>query len=80
MSVQITVRLPENAVSFLDQEVERSGQSREAVLSKLLRRAARRQRAERDAAIYATQGEDPDLASFAAWARQNAARVWADLD
>ena len=80
MSVQITVRLPEDAVSFLDQEVKRSGQSREAVLSRLLRREARRQHAEQDATIYATQGEDPDLAFFDAWARQNAARVWADLD
>ena len=80
MSVQITVRLREADVSFLDQEAKRSGQSREVVLNRILRREARRLHAERDAAIYAAHGEDPDLAGFDEWSRRNAARVWADLD
>jgi len=80
MTVQITVRLANDAVSFLDEEAERSSQSRAAVLSRILRREARRQRAERDAAISAAEGEDVELAELATWSTENAAEVWKDLD
>lgn len=65
MSTQIAVRLPDDIVAFLDQEVESgSAPSRAAVVSRALARERRRRAAERDAAIYAALGDDPDLAAF----------------
>ena len=80
MTVQITVRVADDAVRFLDEEAERSATSRAAVLSRILLREARRQRAERDAAIYAADGEDVELAELATWSTLNAGGVWKDLD
>lgn len=62
MSKQIAVRLPDDLVEFLD-EVVASGrfESRAAVVTRELRRFQRRVAAERDAEIYRTLGEDPEL-------------------
>jgi Arc/MetJ-type ribon-helix-helix transcriptional regulator len=69
MSVQIAVRLPDDVVSFVDEQV-RSGAraSRAAVVAHALERERRRVAAERDAAIYAAGGDGPDLDDLAGWA------------
>jgi Arc/MetJ-type ribon-helix-helix transcriptional regulator len=71
MSKQLTVRLADDLVDYIDQEVA-AGQahSRAAVVADAVERARRRQVAERDAAILvaARPGDDDldDLAEFAA--------------
>lgn len=62
MSKQIAVRLPEDIVEFVDSMVEEgAAASRARVVEKALERERRRVGAERDAAIYAEVGEDPDM-------------------
>ena len=67
MTTQITVRLPDEAVAFLDKLVE-SGQekSRAAAVAHALWRERERVLDERDAAIYAKHGEVPDLEQLVA--------------
>lgn len=63
---QITVRLDDSAVALLDDLTKEGlGSSRADALNRLLRRERRRQAALRDAEIYRTQGENPDLAGIA---------------
>ena len=78
MSRQIAVRLPDDLVEFIDQVVQ-SGEaaSRAAVVARAVDRERRRQIAERDAAILARLGPDPDLDQLAAFA---AAKPLPDLD
>ncbi len=70
MSKQIAVRLPDDLVDFVDGIVG-SGRdrSRAAVVTRALERERRRAMAERDAAILAGTGPDPDLAGLAEYAR-----------
>jgi Arc/MetJ-type ribon-helix-helix transcriptional regulator len=65
MSTQIAVRLPDDTVAFLDRLVaERKAASRAEIIMRALERERRRELAERDAAILAESGEDPDLAGL----------------
>lgn len=65
MSMQIAVRLPDDMVRFVDQEVAAGhAPSRAAVIVRALDRERRRELAVHDAAIYAESGEDPDMASM----------------
>lgn len=72
MSVQITVRLPDDLVEFVDDLVSHGDAvSRAAVVSRALDRERRRQVAERDIAILTLTNSDDDddfdgLAKFAA--------------
>jgi antitoxin MazE3 len=69
MSTQIAVRLPDEIVAFLDEEVrEKHAPSRAAVVLRALERERRRQIAARDAAILARVGDDPDMDSLASFA------------
>lgn len=72
MSKQIAVRLADDLVEFLDAAVE-SGEarSRAAVVTRALERDRRRVIAERDAAILARSGPDPDLEGLAEHARRH---------
>ncbi len=65
MTKQITVRLPDELVVFLDELVE-SGrfESRAAVVIRELKRLQRRIVAEKDNAIYRTEGEDPEIVAI----------------
>ncbi len=58
MTIQIAVRLPDELVTYVDQQVQ-SGlvPSRAAAVSRALERERRREIAERDAAIYLARGE-----------------------
>jgi Arc/MetJ-type ribon-helix-helix transcriptional regulator len=68
MSTQITVRLPDDQVEFIDQEVsDGHASSRAAAISRALRREQRRRRAERDLLIMLEFGDDPDLAGLQEW-------------
>jgi Arc/MetJ-type ribon-helix-helix transcriptional regulator len=69
MSRQIAVRLSDDLVEFVD-KVVRSGRerSRAAVVTRALERERRRVIAERDAAILAATGPDPELAGLAEYA------------
>jgi Arc/MetJ-type ribon-helix-helix transcriptional regulator len=65
MSTQIAVRLPDDIVAFLDRLVsEHRAASRAEIITRALERERRREMAERDAAILAESGEDPDLAGL----------------
>ena len=77
MSTQIAVRLPDEIVAFLDDEVrEQRAPSRAEVVLRALERERRRQIAARDAAILARLGADTDMDSLAGFA----AGLPADLD
>lgn len=72
MSKQIAVRLPDDLVDFVDDAVRSgAGRSRAAVVSRALERERRRAVAERDAAILAAAGPDPELTGLA----EHAARL-----
>ncbi|MHB8245430.1 MAG: ribbon-helix-helix domain-containing protein [Acidimicrobiales bacterium] len=70
MSKQLTVRLPDDLVDFIDRRVEEGkAPSRAAAIATAMERERREEVAERDAAILsrATDGDDLDaLAAFAA--------------
>jgi Arc/MetJ-type ribon-helix-helix transcriptional regulator len=71
MGKQLTVRLPDALVEFIDQQVEHGeASSRAAVVAAALDQQRRREIGERDAAILAraaADGDDlDDLAAFAA--------------
>jgi len=66
MSKQIAVRLPDELVDFVDTIVGSGRErSRAAVVARALERERRRVAAERDAAILARAGPDPELAGLA---------------
>jgi antitoxin MazE3 len=69
MSTQIAVRLPDEIVAYLDQQVA-SGDapSRAAVVTRALERERRRGVAERDARIYAAAAGAGELDDLATWA------------
>ncbi|HZQ33015.1 MAG TPA: YlcI/YnfO family protein [Mycobacterium sp.] len=71
MSKQIAVRLPDEVVEFIDQEVRsKHAASRAAFVQRALERERRRLVAARDALILSRQNADPerfdDLAAYAA--------------
>ena len=69
MSKQITVRLPDDQVDFVDQEVsDGNATSRAAAISRALRREQRRRRAERDLLRLLESGDDPELVGLQEWA------------
>ena len=79
MSRQVTVRLPEALVAFIDRQVhDGRAASRAAVVAAAIERERRREIGERDAAILAAAGRDDEgldeLARFAA------GTVFDDLD
>jgi hypothetical protein len=66
MSTQIAVRLPDDIVAFLDNEVSQNhAPSRAAVVLRALEREKRRQIAARDAAILALGDADTEMDSLA---------------
>jgi Arc/MetJ-type ribon-helix-helix transcriptional regulator len=69
MSTQIAVRLSDEIVAYLDQQVA-SGDapSRAAVVTRALEKQRRRDVAERDARIYAGVAGPGELDDLAAWA------------
>lgn len=75
MSTQIAVRLPEDLVAFVDQEV-RAGQasSRAELVTRALRRELRRRRAIED--LQRLAGDDLELAGVT----EHAARTPLDID
>lgn len=65
VSTQITIRLPDDVVAFIDGQVaSKVAPSRAAVVAQAVERERRILAAERDAAIYAQAGDDADLAAF----------------
>jgi Arc/MetJ-type ribon-helix-helix transcriptional regulator len=69
MTVQIAVRLPDEIVAFVDDQVNSgAASSRAAVVTRALEHERRRMAAERDAAIYASLADHGDLDELATWA------------
>ncbi len=69
MTVQIAVRLPDDIVAFVDEQVSSgAAPSRAAVVARALERERRRELAEQDAAIYAEHNGTGDLDELATWA------------
>jgi Arc/MetJ-type ribon-helix-helix transcriptional regulator len=78
MSKQITVRLPDELVEFMDRLVDdNKASSRASVVARAMERERRRELAARDAAILAQHGDYPDLEGLAAAA---GGTVLTDLD
>ena len=66
MTKQITVRLPDDIVSFIDHMVEEGdASSRAAVVSRAVARERRRDLAEQDARILSKSASDDDLDDLA---------------
>ncbi|MBK7822526.1 MAG: antitoxin [Tessaracoccus sp.] len=73
MSIQIAVRLPDDLVRFLDEEVKDGrGTGRAAIVTRALEREQRRRVAERDADILAASSGADDLAGLAEFAASTA--------
>ncbi len=69
MSKQIAVRLPDELVDYIDELVKASEtESRASFLTLAAKRERRRRLGALDAMIYASEGEDPELDGFAAYA------------
>jgi Arc/MetJ-type ribon-helix-helix transcriptional regulator len=69
MSIQIAVRLPDDIVAFVDDQVSSgAAPSRAAVVARALEHERRRAAAERDATIYAAAAHPGGLDELAAWA------------
>jgi Arc/MetJ-type ribon-helix-helix transcriptional regulator len=68
MSKQLTVRLPDELVDFIDRRVVQGATSRAAVIAAAVERERRREVAERDAKILAQVGKDDDFDALAAFA------------
>jgi Arc/MetJ-type ribon-helix-helix transcriptional regulator len=67
MSKQIAIRLADDLVAFVDEQVGAGrGRSRAAVVARALERERRRVAAARDAEILAAPETDDDLAALAA--------------
>lgn len=75
MTTQITIRIPDDLVAFVDQQ----GGSRASVIAHALRHERRRLAAERDAAIYASTEPDPDMTALSAWASAHPPAIDDDL-
>lgn len=76
-STQITARLPSELVEAIDREVAGGAtRSRAAAVTEALKQNQRRKDYERDAYIYATKGENPDLVALS----QHASRTLLDTD
>lgn len=79
MTTQIAVRLPDELVEYIDRQIaEGQTRSRAAFLANAAERERRRQRAERDAEIYASTPSDPDIEEWNTWAESQ--RDWNHLD
>ena len=69
VTIQIAVRLPDDIVAFVDEQVSSgAASSRAVVVARALEHERRRAAAERDAAIYAATAQPGDLDELAAWA------------
>ncbi|MCA0293345.1 MAG: ribbon-helix-helix protein, CopG family [Actinobacteria bacterium] len=81
MSVQMTIRVDDDLAAFVDAQAAARTTSRADVINRAIRGEVRRQRAARDAQIYAST-TDPDLESdaYAAWAAGTAGSAWSELD
>lgn len=68
MTIQITVRLPEEMVAFLDSAVAQGrASSRAALVASALEHEMRRQAAERDAALLRERGSADELDGLVEW-------------
>ena len=69
MTIQIAVRLPDDIVAFVDDQVKSgAAASRAAVVARALEHERRRTAAEHDAVIYAAIARPDDFDSLANWA------------
>ena len=68
MSTQISIRLPDEMVAFLDKAVaEGKAASRASLVGVALEREMRRQAADRDAEILRQQGSADELDALVTW-------------
>ncbi|MCT1716478.1 MAG: ribbon-helix-helix domain-containing protein [Dermabacter sp.] len=73
MTVQISLRLPDDLVEFLDRSVSTgAASSRADIVSVALEREKRRQAALADAAIVNAEGPQDDLDSLVEWTAHHA--------
>lgn len=66
MTTQITIRISDESVAFIDSLVSDGREkSRAAAIDKIVRRQQRRVQSEHDATIYLREGENPEMVAFA---------------
>lgn len=74
MTTQITVRLPDEMVAFLDRSVAAGkAASRATLVASALEREMRRRLAEADAAILRERGAPDDLDALVVWSAEHSA-------
>lgn len=79
MTIQIAVRLPQELVEYIDKQIAAGNtKSRAAFLANAAERERRRQRAERDAEIYASTASDAAIEEWNVWAETR--RDWSHVD
>ena len=72
MSTQIAVRLPDDLMEFVDEQVaDGKAASRADAVKAALKLARRRRANEHDAYIYATTPPDPEIEAFNEWANRH---------
>jgi Arc/MetJ-type ribon-helix-helix transcriptional regulator len=73
MTTQITVRLPDELVTWVDQQVaDGRTRSRASAVERALRHEVRKQLAERDADIYAAMAGREELDDMLVWVNSRA--------
>lgn len=75
MTKQITVRIPDEDLEFVDQMVADGRGSRASLISKAIAAERRRERARIDARIYAASRDNDDMDSLAEFAASTAPDV-----
>lgn len=81
MSVQMTVRVDDEAAAFVDALAKAGEGSRAEVINRALRGEMRRRLAARDAEIYTAAADlELDSDAYGDWVARNAASVLAELD
>lgn len=78
MNRRISVRLPDELVAWMDEQVASgAARNRSEVIARVLERDRRRCLAERDAEILARSGEDPDMRNLVEYMSR---RPFGDID
>jgi Arc/MetJ-type ribon-helix-helix transcriptional regulator len=76
MTIQVTVRLPDDLVSFMDEEVAAEhARSRADVVARALRRLRRHHVALKDAEIYALTEPDEDMLAIVEYTGSHPVRL-----
>lgn len=81
MTVQMTVRIPDDLAAFVDAQVTAgTAPSRAVAVAEALRHERRRQEQQREIAILIATEPDPESMAIAEWASKNVPPIDDDFD